>query len=65
MGTLRSNRKHNPKDVIAQKLKKLESICGYTEDNICVVKQKDKHGGSYVKAFPCYHCGKKKHGKTN
>lgn len=37
-GTLRSNRKHNPTDVIAQKLKKGEFICRYTEDGICVVK---------------------------
>jgi len=41
-GTLRSNRKHNPREVIAQKLKKGESICRYTEDNICVMKWKDK-----------------------
>jgi hypothetical protein len=41
-GTLRSNRKHNSYEVIAQKLKKGESICRYTEDKICVVKWKDK-----------------------
>ncbi|KAL4091170.1 hypothetical protein QTP88_025907 [Uroleucon formosanum] len=41
-GILRSNRKHNPRKVIAQNLKKGESICRYTEDNICAVKWKDK-----------------------
>lgn len=41
-GTLRSNRKNNPVEVIAQKLKKRESICRYTEDGICIVKWKDK-----------------------
>lgn len=40
-GTLRSNRKHNSKDVIAQTQKR-ESICRYTENKICVVKWKDK-----------------------
>jgi len=41
-GTLRSNRKNNPKDVIEKKLKKGESICRYTNDGICVAKWRDK-----------------------
>ncbi|KAF0752657.1 piggyBac transposable element-derived protein 4-like [Aphis craccivora] len=41
-GTLRSNRKNNPKDVIEKKLKKGESICRYTNDGICIAKWKDK-----------------------
>ncbi|XP_022182835.1 piggyBac transposable element-derived protein 4-like [Myzus persicae] len=42
IGTLRSNRKNNPKDVIEKKLKKGESICRYTNDGICVAKWRDK-----------------------
>ncbi|XP_025190988.1 piggyBac transposable element-derived protein 4-like [Melanaphis sacchari] len=41
-GTLRSNRKNNPKDVIDKKLKKGESIYRYTKEGICVLKWKDK-----------------------
>lgn len=41
-GTLRSNRKFNPKDVINKTLKKGESIYRYTKDGICVLKWKDK-----------------------
>jgi len=41
-GTLRSNRKNNPKDVIDKKLKKGESIYRYTKEGICVLKRKDK-----------------------
>lgn len=41
-GTLRSNKKHNPKSVIDKKLKIGESTCKYTSDGVCVVKWKDR-----------------------
>ncbi|KAG8235816.1 hypothetical protein J437_LFUL016129 [Ladona fulva] len=41
-GTLRKNRKNNPKDVIAAELRRDEHICRWTDDEICVLKWKDK-----------------------
>lgn len=41
-GTLRSNRKNNPKVVVTKKLRSGESIGKYTKDGICVVKWKDR-----------------------
>jgi len=41
-GTLRSNRKGNPKEVVTKNLKSRESVGKYTKDGICVVKWKDK-----------------------
>jgi len=42
VGTLRSNRKFNPKDVINVKLKKGEIKSSQNENNIVVMKWKDK-----------------------
>ncbi|XP_045454543.1 piggyBac transposable element-derived protein 4-like [Melitaea cinxia] len=42
VGTLRSNRKHLPKDVIAAKLKRGEMSCKQTKDGIVVLKWRDK-----------------------
>ncbi|KAE9542526.1 hypothetical protein AGLY_003387 [Aphis glycines] len=41
-GTLRSNRKDNPKEIVKKNLKSGESVGKYTKDGICVVKWKDK-----------------------
>ncbi|KAF0694469.1 piggyBac transposable element-derived protein 4-like, partial [Aphis craccivora] len=41
-GTLRNNRKNNPKEVISKKLKTGETACKYTKDGVCIVKWKDK-----------------------
>ncbi|KAF0688035.1 piggyBac transposable element-derived protein 4-like, partial [Aphis craccivora] len=41
-GTLRMNRKNNPKEVTSKKLKTGELISKYTNDGICVFKWKDK-----------------------
>jgi hypothetical protein len=41
-GTLRSNRKKNPTDVIKKKLNTGESISKYTKDGVCVTKWKDR-----------------------
>jgi len=40
-GTLRQNRKYNPKDVILMKLKVGENICKYSDD-VCVIKWRDR-----------------------
>ncbi|XP_025205863.1 piggyBac transposable element-derived protein 4-like [Melanaphis sacchari] len=41
-GTLRNNRKIDPKEVISKKLKTGESVCKYTKGGVCIVKWKDK-----------------------
>ncbi|KAG8237448.1 hypothetical protein J437_LFUL015976 [Ladona fulva] len=41
-GTLRKNRRNNPKDVTEAKLRRNEYICRWTDDGICVLKWKDK-----------------------
>lgn len=41
-GTLRANRKNNPKAINDKKLKKGETICQYTEKGVGVVKWKDR-----------------------
>jgi hypothetical protein len=41
-GTLRSNRKNNPAEVIIKKLKKEELIVQYNSQGICVLKWKDR-----------------------
>ncbi|XP_022181582.1 piggyBac transposable element-derived protein 4-like [Myzus persicae] len=41
-GTLRMNRKNNPKEITSKKLKTGELISKYTNDGICVLKWKDK-----------------------
>ncbi|XP_060846480.1 piggyBac transposable element-derived protein 4-like [Rhopalosiphum padi] len=41
-GTLRTNRRDNPKEVVTRKLKPGESVGKYTKDGICVVKWKDR-----------------------
>lgn len=41
-GTLRKNRKGNPKEVIAAKPKKGEVVDYYSEDGVCVLKWRDK-----------------------
>ncbi|XP_046402029.1 piggyBac transposable element-derived protein 4-like [Ischnura elegans] len=41
-GTLRSNRKYNPPQVLRKKLKRGESMQQYTSDGICVLKWNDK-----------------------
>ncbi|KAE9543687.1 hypothetical protein AGLY_002083 [Aphis glycines] len=41
-GTLRNNRKNNPKEIISKKLKTGESVCKYTKYGVCIVKWKDK-----------------------
>lgn len=42
VGTLRSNRKHNPQDVIKKKLKKGETVAQVSNTGIMVLKWKDK-----------------------
>ncbi|KAL4083015.1 hypothetical protein QTP88_028345 [Uroleucon formosanum] len=41
-GTLRSNRKDNPKEIVKKNLKSGESVGKYTKDGVCVLKWKDK-----------------------
>lgn len=41
-GTLRINRRDNPKEVVTRKLKPGELVGKYTKDGICVVKWKDR-----------------------
>lgn len=56
-GTLKSNRKNNPKDVINKKLKKGEYICMYTKEGICVLKWKDKRDVLMISSeFPYSMC---------
>lgn len=41
-GTLQSNRKGNPPEVVQKKLKRGESISRYTKSGVCITKWKDK-----------------------
>lgn len=41
-GTLRANRKGNPKEITSKKLKVGESVGKYTEEGVCVMKWRDR-----------------------
>ncbi|VVC42793.1 PiggyBac transposable element-derived protein, partial [Cinara cedri] len=41
-GTLRANRKGNPKKITSRKLKLGESVGNYTKEGVCVMKWQDR-----------------------